>query len=47
MKKFIRPIIMTLVLMGTLLTAALADGGAPPILCFPGLCNLNQQASTR
>lgn len=47
MQKFIKPIIMTLVLMGTLLTAALADGGAPPILCFPGQCNFNQQAGAR
>ena len=45
MKQFIRPVIVTLVLMGTMLTASFADGGAPPILCFPGLCTLNQQVN--
>lgn len=45
MKNFVRSVILTLLLGGTLLTAAFADGGAPPILCFPGLCALDQSAN--
>ena len=44
MKKIVNRVLLTLLMMGTLLTVSFADGGAPPILCFPGQCNVQTNA---
>ena len=38
MKKIARLLLITLVLVGAVSTASLADGGAPPAMCHPANC---------
>ncbi len=38
MKKFIRLVLATLLLVGAVSTASLADGGSPMPTCSPGNC---------
>ena len=38
MKKFIRLLVATLLLVGAISTASMADGGSPMPTCSPGHC---------
>ena len=43
MKKTVGLVIATLVLVGTLSSPSLADGGAPPPTCIPSQCQESSQ----